>query len=203
MKCDKCGADYKVLRDQDDQPIRALCVCEIGHPCHQCKRGKVNHALLSRSGEVAEYACSKHGSPDATDWAVPESRAPSPGRAAAEAIVEGKMKAHGKAASKSSALVPTKAPPRNPLGRLKERLPLVEGRCEPCERVLLRTATSTEITCPACAQPMKVSDLGGAAFVDGVYGDSGPRGTTLIVTLMVERPEPHEATDVLVEIPRK
>lgn len=201
MKCEKCGAEYKVIRDQDDHPIRRLCPCEVLQPCHQCKRGKVNHAQLTHTGDVANYACAKHGSPDAAAWPPPGADKPSPGRVAAEAIVDGKLKAAGKASPKGSELVAAKAPPKHPYGRLKGKMPLYEAACAKCPRVMLTSLPSP--FCPGCGTPMTVGDIGGAASVDGVYGDSGPRGTSLIITAMVERAEPYDIRDVFVAIPRE
>lgn len=211
MQCEKCGTEYKVLRDQDDNPIRRLCPCEVLQPCHQCKRGRVNHAQLTRTGEVAAYACAKHGSPDAADWPPPGADKPSAGRVAAEAIVEGKLKAAGKAAPKGSELVKPPAPPKSIHGRLKSSVPLHEARCAKCRRMLLTTLPAS--FCPGCGAPMVYEPIkgpattssvpGGTAEIDGVYSDTGPRGTSLIITGMILREEPYDVCDVYVAIPRE
>jgi len=176
MKCETCGTEYKVLRDQDDNLLRHICACEAVQPCHQCKRGKVNHAQLTRAGEVANYACAKHGSPDAVEWSAPDTNKPSAGRVAAEAIVDGKLKVNGKKAPKASELVTPKAPPKSPYGKLKEKVRLYEATCAKCVETLLTSRTTH--CCPNCGVPMELNDLGGAASVDGAYIDSGPRGTS-------------------------
>lgn len=201
MNCEKCGAEYKVLRDQDDNPIRRLCPCEVLQPCHQCKRGKVNHAQLTRTGEVAAYACAKHGSADAAEWPPPGDDKPSAGRVAAEAMVDGKLKAHGKGAPKGSELVPAKPAPKHPFGKLKNKVPLYDARCGPCEIAVLTTLEAHH--CHNCGQLMTLHPIGAAAYVDGVYSDSGPRGTSLILTGMIEREEPYDVRAVFIEIPRE
>ncbi len=201
MNCEKCGAEYKVLRDQDDNPIRRLCPCEVLQPCHQCKRGKVNHAQLTRTGQVAAYACAKHGSPDAASWPPPGEDKPSLGRIAAEAMVDGKLKAHGKGATKGSELVSAKPAPKHPFGKLKNKRPLYDARCGPCEIAVLTTFEAHH--CHNCGQLMTLHPLGAEAYVDGVYSDSGPRGTTVILTGMIEREEPYAVRAVFIEIPRE
>lgn len=214
MKCEKCGAEYKVIRDQDDNPIRRLCPCEVLQPCHQCKRGKVNHAQLTRTGDVANYACAKHGSPDAAEWPPPggEVRAPSPGRLAAEAIVDGQLKAQGKPTSRAKSDLVGEAPKNDKTtDKIKGKLRMHEAHCAKCPRVMLTCLPAT--FCPGCGTPMTYKAVAGTVTVqghedapiqvDGFYtGGPGPRGSSFIITGMVFIAEPYDVTDVYVAIPR-
>lgn len=218
MNCEKCGAEYKVLRDQDDNPIRRLCPCEVLQPCHQCKRGKVNHAQLTRTGEVANYACAKHGSADAAEWPPPGANPPSHGRAVAEALVDSRLKAEGKTARPKSELVrdePKESKTINKIDKTGDglsRLPMHEAHCAKCPRVMLTCLPAT--FCPGCGTKMEYKAVKGTITVrgaedapiqvDGFYtGGTGPRGTSFIVTGMVFLAEPYDVTDVYVAIPRK
>lgn len=213
MNCEKCGAEYKVLRDQDDNPIRRLCPCEVLQPCHQCKRGKVNHAQLTRTGEVANYACAKHGSTDAAEWPPPGSDKPSPGRVAAEAIVDGRLKAEGKPVSRAKSDLVREAPESGKTtDKINGKLPMHEAHCTKCPRVMLTCLPATY--CPGCGTLMTYKKVAGTVTVkgyedtpiqvDGFYaGGPGSRGTSLIITGMIFLAEPYEVTDIYVAIPRK
>ena len=120
---------------------------------------------------------------------------------AAEAVVDGKLKASGKSAPKGSDLVPAKSLPKKPYGKLKNKVPLYDARCTPCEVSVLTSLEAHH--CHNCGQLMTLHNIGGAAYVDGVYSDSGPRGTTLILTGMIEREEPFDVRAVFIEIPRE
>lgn len=209
MKCDKCGTEYKLIRDQDDNLIRRICPCEVTQTCHQCKRGKVNHAQLTSTGHVANYACAKHGSPDAVDWLPPNIDIPSPKRSTKEVPKNDEPKtAHSSA--KNSESKTTQHTPKNPHGKLQSPLPLREAHCEKCRRVLLTTLSASY--CPGCGMPMVYRPItgtetipdtpGGTAEIDGVYYETGPFGTAIIITGIVMREEPYEVCDVYVAMPR-
>jgi hypothetical protein len=59
--CPSCGFAYTIHRDADGTYYRPACPCEQKQPCHQCKRGRVTHAVLSRTHEVSYLACKRHG----------------------------------------------------------------------------------------------------------------------------------------------
>lgn len=195
MQCAKCGSEYIVVRDENDDLLRRLCPCEVGQACQGCKRGKVTHALLTRTGEVTGYACEKHGSPEAATW-LPPSAAPTPGRAAAQALLEGKLKVRAK---KDAPAAPEA--PRQPYGRIKQKVELFAASCSTCPRKFLTSLAAP--FCAGCGTRLTLSESPSGTYLDGVFVESGPRGTSLILTAMSEGAEERDFGDLLVTIPRQ
>lgn len=205
MNCPKCGAEYKVLRDEDDTRYRRLCPCEVLNDCHRCKRGKVTHALLTRTGEVSEYACSKHGSPDASDWLPLGAPPVSKGRALAEEAVAAKLKgiAEAKAPAREGkrATEPKKepSPPASPHGLLTEELPLRDAQCAPCSLRLLTSLSTPH--CPQCGRAMSTLDLE-RACLDFAESTHGPNGASVLLLARMKSESPYDLHGVLVVRPR-
>ena len=197
MKCEKCSTEYTVLRSEEGALYRNICACEVLNPCHKCKRNKINHVTLTRTGDTVEFGCKKHGVADAASWPAPgdapEKKEPSAGRRVAEAMVDAKLKAKGQT------LKPVT--PSKPLhGVINEPLALRQARCGGCTIDVV--TTRVEHCCPNCGKQMAMSAIENARI--DYYGiEHGPNGTSLIVTgLFKGDPEARAVHTVHVEIPK-
>lgn len=156
MRCAKCGAEYSVLRDDDDNLYRRLCACEAAKACYACKN-KVVAALLDRAGQVVKYACAKHGNEDTKQWfSSPEK-------------------------SKAKAPSPEKSKVAAPNGVKAMNVALFHCACSCGVRTLSTTQT---IRCGACGTKVNGSELG-KSEMDHFQIGHGEDRSTIVLTMMI------------------
>lgn len=178
--CEGCGAEHVLLRDEDDDLYRRVCVCEAKLPCLQkgCKQLVVG-ARLDRSGEVRKCFCAKHaGLDEVAGWLSPALPEPTP------VVKQEKEKKERKEKKDSS-----------PNDVTKLNVPLFAMTC--CGRTVVSTRHTFH--CCECDQTLRGAPIE-KGEMDGVFVRHGPTGTSVIITLKIESIADYVAHDFVISV---